>query len=79
MVGGYLADALDVEHTRESIKAIPLDTLVRVASDLVASVQTAPGQVGTAHAEPPAVRADRGRHARRWRPSPTGRAQTCRC
>ncbi|WNV88032.1 carboxylesterase/lipase family protein [Umezawaea sp. Da 62-37] len=42
MVGGYLADALGVEPTREAIAAIPLDTLVRVASDLVTEAQTAP-------------------------------------
>jgi len=41
-VGGYLADALGVPPDRESIKAVPLDKLVRAASDLVASVQTNP-------------------------------------
>jgi para-nitrobenzyl esterase len=41
-VGGYLADALGVPPDRESIKAVPLDKLVRAASDLVASVQTSP-------------------------------------
>ncbi|MET1075507.1 MAG: carboxylesterase family protein [Umezawaea sp.] len=42
MVGGYLADALGVEPTREAIAAVPLDTLVRAASDLVTEAQTAP-------------------------------------
>jgi para-nitrobenzyl esterase len=42
MVGGYLADALGVSPDRESIKAVPLDKLVRAASDLVVEVQTAP-------------------------------------
>ena len=42
MVGGYLADALGVPPDRESIKAVPLDKLVRAASDLVVEVQTAP-------------------------------------
>lgn len=41
-VGGYLAEALGVPPDRESIKAVPLDKLVRAASDLVASVQTSP-------------------------------------
>ena len=41
-VGGYLADALGVPPDRESIKAVPLEKLVRAASDLVASVQTSP-------------------------------------
>ena len=41
-VGGYLADELGVEATREAIKGVPLDTLVRTVSDLVAGVQTAP-------------------------------------
>ena len=41
-VGGYLADALGVPPDRESIKAVPLDKLVRAASDLVVEVQTAP-------------------------------------
>ena len=42
MVAGYLADALGVPPDRESIKAVPLDKLVRAASDLVVEVQTAP-------------------------------------
>ncbi len=42
MVGGYLADALGVEPTREAIAAVPLDKLVRTASDLVTEAQTAP-------------------------------------
>ena len=42
MVGGYLAAALDVPADRDSIKAVPLDTLVRTASDLVVEVQTSP-------------------------------------
>jgi para-nitrobenzyl esterase len=41
-VGGFLADALGVPPDRESIKAVPLDKLVRAASDLVVEVQTAP-------------------------------------
>ncbi len=41
-VGGYLADALGVPPDRASIKAVPLEKLVRAASDLVASVQTSP-------------------------------------
>ena len=41
-VGAYLADALGVPPERESIKAVPLDKLVRAASDLVVEVQTAP-------------------------------------
>ena len=40
--GGYLAEALGVPPDRESIKAVPLDKLVRAASDLVVEVQTAP-------------------------------------
>ena len=42
MVGGYLADVLGVPPDRESIKSVPLDKLVRAASDLVVKVQTAP-------------------------------------
>jgi para-nitrobenzyl esterase len=42
MVGGYLADALGTEASREAIAAVPLDVLVRTASDLVVEVQTAP-------------------------------------
>src|ERR1700722_8760300 len=34
-VGGYLADALGVPADRESVKGVPLDKLVRAASDLV--------------------------------------------
>ena len=41
-VGGYLAEALGVEPTREAIASVPIDTLVRTASDLVTEVQTAP-------------------------------------
>ncbi|WP_246115606.1 carboxylesterase/lipase family protein [Trebonia kvetii] len=41
-VAGYLADALGVPVDRESVKAVPLDKLVRAASDLVVEVQTAP-------------------------------------
>jgi para-nitrobenzyl esterase len=41
MVGSYLADALGVPADRDSIKAVPLDRLVRAASDLVVEVQTA--------------------------------------
>jgi para-nitrobenzyl esterase len=42
MVGGYLADALGVAPTRDAIAEVPLDTLVRTASDLVVEVQTVP-------------------------------------
>ncbi|MBV9792820.1 MAG: carboxylesterase/lipase family protein [Actinobacteria bacterium] len=42
MVAGYLAAALGVAADRESIKAVPLDKLVRAASDLVVEVQTNP-------------------------------------
>ena len=42
MVGGYLAEALGVPATRDAIKQVPLDALVRAASDLVVEVQTAP-------------------------------------
>jgi para-nitrobenzyl esterase len=42
MVAGYLADALGTGPTREAIAAVPLDTLVQAASDLVVEVQTAP-------------------------------------
>jgi para-nitrobenzyl esterase len=41
MVGGYLADALGVPPDRDAIRAVPLDTLVRTAADLVTEVQTA--------------------------------------
>src|ERR1700759_5660429 len=41
-VAGYLAEALGVPATREAIKAVPLDKLVRAASDLVIEVQTNP-------------------------------------
>ena len=41
-VAGYLAAALGVPADRESIKAVPLATLVQAASDLVVEVQTAP-------------------------------------
>jgi para-nitrobenzyl esterase len=42
MVAGYLAAALGVPAGREAIKAVPLDKLVRAASDLVVEVQTTP-------------------------------------
>jgi len=42
LVGGYLAEALGVPADREAIRAVPLDELVRAASDLVVEVQTAP-------------------------------------
>src|SRR5215471_11445305 len=42
IVGGYLAEALGVPPDRDSIKAVPLDKLVRAASDLVVEVQTTP-------------------------------------
>src|SRR5580658_7125006 len=42
LVGGYLAEALGVPADREAIRAVPLDKLVRAASDLVVEVQTAP-------------------------------------
>lgn len=41
-VGRYLAEALGVPADREAIAAVPLDRLVRAASDLVVEVQTAP-------------------------------------
>jgi para-nitrobenzyl esterase len=41
MVGRYLAEMLGVPADREAIKAVPLDKLVRAASDLVTEVQTA--------------------------------------
>jgi para-nitrobenzyl esterase len=42
MVSGYLASALGVPADREAIRAVPLEKLVRAASDLVVEVQTAP-------------------------------------
>jgi para-nitrobenzyl esterase len=42
MVGRYLAEMLGVPADREAIKAVPLDKLVRAASDLVTEVQTVP-------------------------------------
>jgi para-nitrobenzyl esterase len=39
-VAGHLAEALGVAATREAIEGVPLDTLVRTASDLVVEVQT---------------------------------------
>jgi para-nitrobenzyl esterase len=42
MVAGYLAAALGVPAERDAIRAVPLDKLVRAASDLVVEVQTAP-------------------------------------
>jgi para-nitrobenzyl esterase len=42
MVGGYLASALGTAPSRDAISRVPLDTLVRAASDLVVEVQTAP-------------------------------------
>jgi para-nitrobenzyl esterase len=44
-VGGYLAEALGVPADRDSIKGVPLDKLVRAASDLVVEVQTNPDPV----------------------------------
>ena len=41
MVCGYLASALGVPADREAIRAVPLEKLVRAASDLVVEVQTA--------------------------------------
>jgi para-nitrobenzyl esterase len=41
-VSGYLAEALGVPPDRDSIKAVPLDKLVRAASDLVVEVRTVP-------------------------------------
>jgi para-nitrobenzyl esterase len=51
MVAGYLATELGVAAEREAIKAVPLEKLVRAASDLVVEVQTNPdparwGQLG---------------------------------
>ena len=42
LVGRYLAEALGVPADREAIGAVPLDKLVRAASNLVVEVQTAP-------------------------------------
>jgi para-nitrobenzyl esterase len=42
MVAGYLAAGLGVPAEREAITAVPLDKLVRAASDLVVEVQTSP-------------------------------------
>jgi para-nitrobenzyl esterase len=42
MVSGYLAEALGVPPDRDSIRAVPLDKLVKAASDLVVEVQTTP-------------------------------------
>src|SRR5580704_17157806 len=42
MVGEYLAAALGVEFSRSALAGVPLDKLVRAASDLVTEVQTAP-------------------------------------
>ena len=42
MVSGYLTSTLGVPADREAIRAVPLDKLVRAASDLVVEVQTAP-------------------------------------
>ena len=42
MVGGLLAEALGVPAERDAIAAVPLETLVRTAADLVVEVQTAP-------------------------------------
>jgi para-nitrobenzyl esterase len=44
-VSGFLADSLSVEPDRESIAAVPLERLVRAASDLVVDVQTTPDPV----------------------------------
>lgn len=42
MVGRLLADALGVPPERDAIRNVPLETLVKAASDLVVEVQTAP-------------------------------------
>ena len=42
MVGQYLGAALGVGFDRDAIAAVPLDKLVKAASDLVVEVQTAP-------------------------------------
>jgi para-nitrobenzyl esterase len=42
MVGRYLAEALGVAADRDAIRAVPLEQLVKAASDLVVEVQTAP-------------------------------------
>ena len=42
MVGQYLAAALGVPASRSALAEVPLDKLVRAASDLVTEVQTAP-------------------------------------
>jgi para-nitrobenzyl esterase len=42
MVGRYLAEALGVPADRDSIRSVPLEQLVKAASDLVVEVQTAP-------------------------------------
>jgi para-nitrobenzyl esterase len=42
LVGRHLADALGVPANRDALVNIPLDILVRAASDLVEQVQTAP-------------------------------------
>ena len=42
MVGGYLADVLGVPADRDAVRAVPLETCVQAASDLVVEVQTAP-------------------------------------
>ncbi|WP_236788144.1 carboxylesterase/lipase family protein [Amycolatopsis sp. GM8] len=42
LVGGYLAEGLGVPPVREAIAGVPIDKLVRTASDLVAAVQTTP-------------------------------------
>ena len=41
-MGGYLASALGVPAERSALAAVPLDKLVKAASDLVTEVQTAP-------------------------------------
>lgn len=42
MVGEYLASALEVPAERSALAGVPLDKLVKAASDLVVEVQTAP-------------------------------------
>jgi para-nitrobenzyl esterase len=41
-VAGYLAEALGVPADRDAIRSVPLEQLVKAASDLVVEVQTAP-------------------------------------
>ena len=46
MVGQYLGAALGVGFDRDALAAVPLDKLVKAASDLVVEVQTAPDPRG---------------------------------